>query len=80
MVIGFKIILVRQFDDEKQEIFYSVYYGGRKHEFKEKQIVASAYAKKLDDENHEPIRKKPDTLEVGDVVYVNQMGWMEVIK
>ncbi len=80
MIIGFKIILVRQYDEQKDEIFYGIYQAGRRDEFKEKQILSSAYAKKLDGDDYKAVQQSKESLSIGDIVYVNQMGWMEVIK
>ncbi len=74
----YKIILVRNCDEDKDEIFYTVYTSGRRIQFKKNQVIAEALVKKTKQSVAQI--SDPTKFTIGDIVYVNEFGWVEVVK
>jgi len=78
-IIGlYKIILVRNYDEVKDELFYTIYTSGRRTQFKKNQVIAEALVKKTNKSTAQIV--DITKLTVGDIVYVNEFGWVEVVK
>lgn len=78
-IIGlYKIILVRNYDEIKDELFYTIHTSGRRTQFKKNQVIAEALVKKTNKSTAQIV--DITKLTVGDIVYVNEFGWVEVVK
>lgn len=74
----YKIILVRIYEEDKDELFYATYTSGRRTQFKKNQVIAEAIVRKTKEQSAKVADKTK--LTVGDVVFVNEFGWVEVVK
>ena len=75
----FKLMKVRMFYSKKNETFYKVYTTAYKKDFKPAQILDTAYGETLK-ETGVAFSALDGKFTIGDVVYVNNMGWMKIVR
>lgn len=74
----YKVILVRVYDHEHDKLFHAVYTSGSRTQFKKGQVISEAFARKTTKDTS--VMVNPDVLTIGDIVYVNQFGWVEIVR
>lgn len=75
----YKLMLVRMYDSKRDETFYAVYTTAYKKDFKAAQILDIAFGEILKD-TPVAFSALDGKFTVGDVVYVNNMGWMKIVR